>query len=136
MISTSKAATERSMPPLIFVVDDTPELTEMAEIVLSNAGYRCKIFSDPQEVVKTILSGGESPDLLLTDYDMGAMNGLELVEECRRTLPDLKVLLLSGTIEAAIILKHSVKVNQFLGKPYQPAQLVALVKSILDVPPV
>ncbi len=134
-MSLSPKSSDRTSPPLIFVVDDHPELTQMAEMVLTGEGYRCRIFSDPEVALHAVRSSAEPPDLLLTDYDMGAINGLELIELCRRSFPDLKVLLLSGTIEAHAVLDHPVKVNRFLGKPYRPAQLVELVKSLLAEPP-
>ena len=122
----------KNSPPLIFVVDDNPDLTLMAEMVLSAEGYNCKLFCDPKQVLKTFEKSPIRPDLLLTDYDMGSMNGLELIEHCRRDLPKLKTIMLSGTVEASTVLRHPVKVNEFLSKPYQPKQLVALVKSLLD----
>jgi CheY-like chemotaxis protein len=130
MSASSKQRPKKS--PLIFVVDDNPELTKMAEMVLADAGYRCRTFSDPKEVVKIFKKKKVLPDLLLTDYDMGSMNGLELISLCRLTAPHLKTLLLSGTVEAGLLLCHPVKVDQFLSKPYQPKQLAALVKSLLS----
>lgn len=131
MSASSTATHPQNSPPLIFVVDDNPELTEMAEMVLSAEGYQCQLFCDPKQVLQSFQKSPVRPDLLLTDYDMGSMNGLELIEHCRRELPELKVVLLSGTVEATMVLRHPVKVNQFLSKPYQPKQLVALVKSLL-----
>ena len=131
-MSVPRTATpHKNSPPLIFVVDDNPALTEMAELVLSAEGYQCKLFSDPKEVLQAFEKSPVRPDLLLTDYDMGSMNGLELIGHCRRDLPALKAILLSGTVQAATVLRHPVKVDQFLSKPYQPAHLVELVHSLL-----
>lgn len=118
-------------PPLIFVVDDNPDLTEMAEIVLSAEGYRCQLFGDPKEVLEALDNSPARPDLLLTDFDMGSMNGLELIEHCRRAMPGLKAILVSGTVEASTALRHPVRINHFLSKPYNPKELIALVKSLL-----
>lgn len=116
---------------LIFVVDDNRELTEMAEMVLRAEGYKCQAFCDPKDVVEIFRSSSIRPDLLLTDYDMGSMNGLELIDHCRAASPKLKTLLLSGTIEEKTVLRHPVKVDEFLSKPYNPQQLMALVRSLL-----
>lgn len=128
-MSDLSKATNQS--PLIFIVDDNPDLTQMAEMVLSAEGYRCQLFCDPNQVLEVFATSPTRPDLLLTDYEMGSMNGLELIEHCRRELPDLKAVLLSGTVEAATALRHPVKINHFLSKPYQPGDLIALVKSLL-----
>lgn len=61
------------------------------------------------------------------------MNGLELVEKCRAVKPDLKSILISGTAGAEIILGSGVKVDRFVGKPYQPANLVELVRRVLGL---
>ncbi len=131
MSVASTAIRHNNSPALIFIVDDNPELTQMAEIVLSAEGYDCRLFCDPQQVLQSFQKSPIRPDLLLTDYDMGSMNGLELIEHCRRDLPGLKTVLVSGTVQAATVLRHPVKVDQFLSKPYEPKALAALVKSLL-----
>jgi two-component system chemotaxis response regulator CheY len=128
-MSDLSKATNQS--PLIFIVDDNPDLTQMAEMVLSAEGYRCQLFCDPRQVLEVFANSATRPDLLLTDYEMGSMNGLELIEHCRHDMPDLKAVLLSGTVEASTALRHPVKINHFLSKPYQPKDLIALVKSLL-----
>lgn len=127
----SASSKPKNKPPLIFIVDDNPDLTEMADIVLSAEGYRCECFCDPKQVLQNFQQSGERPDLLLTDYDMGSMNGLELIEHCRRELPGLKAVLLSGTVEESTAFRHPVRINHFLSKPYEPKALTALVKSLL-----
>jgi CheY-like chemotaxis protein len=131
MSASSKLPPGQNVPPLIYIVDDKPELTQMAEMILMAEGYQCQLFCDPQQVLQTFLDSNIRPDLLLTDYEMGSMNGLELIEMCRHKLPGLKAVLVSGTVQAATVFQHPVKVNQFLSKPYRPKELAALVKSLL-----
>jgi YesN/AraC family two-component response regulator len=66
---------------------------------------------------------------------MGKMNGLELIEKCKAVKPELKSILLSGTAGAEIVLDSGVKVDRFLGKPYQPAGLADLVRHVLALVP-
>ena len=131
MSASGKATFRKNDPPLIFVVDDNPDLTEMAQLILTDEGYQCQLFCDPKQVLQAFQTSSVRPDLLLTDYDMGSMNGLELIEHCRLALPDLKVVLVSGTVEASIALQHPVRINQFLSKPYRPGELAALVRTLL-----
>ncbi|MEO6183349.1 MAG: response regulator [Verrucomicrobiota bacterium] len=126
-----KPTHKRKEPPLIFIADDHPQLLQMAEILLTGEGYQCRLFSTPEEVLRVMAAERLRPDLLLTDYEMGSMNGLELVAHCRTTIPGLKTILVSGTVEEATILCHPVKVNQFLSKPYQPQALLSLVRCLL-----
>ena len=129
--------TTNQHPPLIFIADDHPDLLQMAEILLTAEGYQCRLFSTPEEVLAVMAMERMQPDLLLTDFEMGSMNGLELVKRCRSAHPGLKTILVSGTVEEAVVLCHPVKVNQFLSKPYQPQVLLSIVRSLLaDEPPV
>ena len=132
MNATNLSTPKRNSPPLIFVVDDNRELTEMADMILTAEGYQCQAFCDPDQVVEIFNKSKVVPDLLLTDYDMESMNGLELIKYCRQTVPALKAVLMSGTAQAETVLLHPVKVDHFLSKPYQPEQLTALVKSLLS----
>lgn len=117
--------------PLIFLVDDQPILLDLAEMSLQAEGYSLKKFTDPELALKAFLKARPKPVLLITDYAMGKMNGLELVEKCKEAKPDLKSILISGTAGAEIVLESPVKVDRFLGKPYQPPNLAELVRRVL-----
>lgn len=118
--------------PLIYIVDDQEMLLDLAEVSLKSEGYRLKKFTDPVLALKSFLRSKSKPDLLITDYAMGRMNGLDLIEQCKAAHAALKTILLSGTMGAEIILDAPVKVDRFLGKPYQPANLAELVRKVLD----
>ena len=122
---------ENKRPQLIYIVDDEPLLSGLAEASLQPGGYQIKQFQDPELALKSFLQADPKPDLLLTDYAMGKMNGLELIQKCQEVKPDLRAVLISGTAGADILLNASAKVDRFLGKPYQPATLLALARAIL-----
>ncbi len=117
--------------PLIYIVDDEPLLLELAEATLVSPDYRLKTFVDPEAALESFIEARTKPALLITDYSMGKMNGLELVEKCRAVKPDLKSILVSGTAGAEIVLGSDVKVDQFVGKPYHPTSLAGLVRRVL-----
>lgn len=119
--------------PLIYLVDDEPLLLDLAENTLAPGGFKLRKFSDPEAALECFMEARTKPALLITDYSMGKMNGLELVEKCRAIKPDLKSILISGTAGAEIVLGSEVKVDRFVGKPYQPSNLVELVRHVLGV---
>src|SRR5438477_785779 len=119
---------------LIYIVDDEALLSDLAEASLQPAGYEIQCFQDPEVALKSFLRAKPKPDLLLTDYAMGKMNGLELIRKCKEAKPDLKAILVSGTAGAEILLNAPVKVERFLGKPYEPAALVELARKLLSGP--
>lgn len=119
--------------PLIYIVDDQPLLLDLAEMSLLSGGYRLKKFLDPEAALESFLEARPKPALLITDYAMGKMNGLELVERCKAVKPDLKSILVSGTAGAEIVLESEVKVDRFVGKPYQPTSLAEMVRRLLGL---
>ena len=116
---------------LIYVVDDESTLLDLAEISLQADGYDLRKFEDSELALKSFLKARNKPVLLITDYAMGKINGLELIERCKEVKPDLKTLMISGTAGAEILLDSTVQVDRFLGKPYQPQNLAVLVRLIL-----
>jgi CheY-like chemotaxis protein len=117
----------------VFVVDDNALLVEFAATVLTTAGYDVQSFSDPKAVLRAIHDTGPKPAVLVTDYEMGEMNGLELIQSSQQILPSIKTLLVSGTVDASITLSHTAKVDRFLGKPYDPAQLEKIVAELMQM---
>ena len=71
------------------------------------------------------------PGVLVTDYEMDEMNGLDLIQSSHKIHPALKTVLVSGTVDSSITIGHAAKVNRFLGKPYDPAQLQKAVAELM-----
>jgi DNA-binding NtrC family response regulator len=115
----------------VFVVDDNAMLAELAAAVLEAAGYTVKHFLDPKAVLLAMQEANPKPAVLVTDFEMGSMNGLELIESSHKIHPALKTLLVSGTVDGSIALAHAAKVNGFLGKPYDPAHLRKAVAELM-----
>jgi DNA-binding NtrC family response regulator len=115
----------------VFVVDDNVLLVEFATAVLEAAGYLVKHFSNPKAALRAMQNANPKPAVLVTDYDMGELNGLDLIHSSHKVHPSLKTVLLSGTVDSSISLTHAAKVHRFLGKPYQPAQLKKIVADLM-----
>src|ERR1700682_5462248 len=87
---------------LIYVVDDEPMLLELASVILEPLGYEVKTFRDAESALKAFTSAKLRPALIITDFAMHAMNGLALIEACRKIQPRQKILLVSGTVDENI----------------------------------
>jgi DNA-binding NtrC family response regulator len=122
----------RKRKPLVYIVDDESLLLDLAEASLPGEKFGIRKFQDPERALRSFRKAKPKPDLLISDYAMGKMNGLELMEKCKQIHPGLKTLLLSGTAGAEIVLSAPNTVDRFLGKPYQPAGLLELVERILE----
>ena len=117
--------------PLIYIVDDEPLLLDLAEASLARGDFIVKKFVDPEEALKAFAKARPKPDVLVTDYAMGKMNGLDLLKKCRARRRDLKCVLISGTVGVEVVLDAPTKVDRFIGKPYQPEALLELVQRVL-----
>jgi two-component system cell cycle sensor histidine kinase/response regulator CckA len=117
-------------PVTIFVVDDEPMLLEMAVMILEPLHFRVRTFRDPQTAVAEFSAANPRPALIVTDYAMHSMSGMDLIRECRRIHPKQKIILLSGTVDENIYTKAEAKPDRFLAKPYQVSDFVTLIQSL------
>ena len=117
--------------PTIFVVDDEPMLLSLAETILGAAGFRVRLFHDPQKALSEYVATKPPPDVVVTDYAMVGISGLDLIRECKRLNPQQKIILLSGTVDENIYTNSPIKPDYFLTKPYQIHKLVEVVHSLV-----
>jgi DNA-binding NtrC family response regulator len=131
------APNKKTTPPanngktLVFVVDDEPMLLELAQVVLEPLGFKIRTFRDPETAIRAYQHADPRPDLIITDYAMHHLNGLDLIKACREVNPRQKVILVSGTVDASVYRNSAVKPDRFLAKPYQARQLTDLVNAVL-----
>lgn len=122
---------ERASAPLIFVVDDYAELGELIEVFLRRAGYQTRVFADPVVALAALETAESKPRLLISDYRMPGINGLELIHRCKLIHPTLKVIAASANILEEEIEKYPFRPDRILPKPYSTEGLLAMVKSLL-----
>src|ERR1041385_2890361 len=127
-------ATGRGSNELIFIVDDEALLGQLAETVLTEAGFRTRTFLDPVDALRAMRDDGERPEVLVTDFVMGSMTGLELIEGCKGCHPALRTILLSGTVNESQVATYSIQPDVFIPKPYRVGAFVKAVIELLKSP--
>ena len=110
----------------VFVVDDEPMVLDLAAAILRSLGYKVRTFLDPKKALEEFPAA--KPALVVTDYAMGGMNGIDVVRECKRVNPRQKVLLMSGTVDQSVFADESAKPDGFLAKPFQMNELIKMVQ--------
>jgi CheY-like chemotaxis protein len=121
----------RTNPIRVLVVDDEPQICEFVSHVLRDAGYQVTTAGDGAGAMAAVASHG-APDLLLTDFRMPQMNGDELAARLRQSLPDLKVLYLTGYSQALFDNRAVLWEGEaFLEKPCGPSELLEGVSMLL-----
>jgi PAS domain S-box-containing protein len=142
-VSSDSAAESASTPDevrggteTILVVEDEPVVREFVREVLQQYHYRVIEACSGVEALRVWDEFQGEIDLLLTDMVMPeGLTGRELAEQIRARKPDLRVIFTSGYSEQALERDFGSGDSSFLSKPYQPAQLVRIVRQSLDRPP-
>jgi CheY-like chemotaxis protein len=120
-----------NLKPHIYVVDDSTELGEMLEVFLNRAGYPTRVFNDPMDALAALGSSDPKPDLLVSDFHMPGINGLELIHRSRMVHPTLKIIAASAHILDEELEKYPVQPDRILPKQYTTAELLQMVHSLL-----
>jgi len=117
--------------PRILIVDDDPSVSSVMGQVLEVLGYSSSTCGDPAEAVAQFRDG--SFDVLLTDYRMPAMNGIELSQQVRKCNASVPIILMSGyhpTMEENEM--HLSPFDMILEKPIEMESLDRAIKSTLQ----
>ncbi len=113
----------------ILIVEDEPFQREMLRDHLLREGHRVREAEDGDEALE--LLKGNAFDLLLLDYRMAGMNGIEVLKEARRLCPDVEAILITayGAIETAV---EAMKAGaaDYLTKPIDLDELSLLIERI------
>jgi CheY-like chemotaxis protein len=116
----------------VLVVDDEIHIVHVVAIKLRNNGYEVITASDGAQAYEQACS--EKPDIIVTDYQMPVMTGLELIEKVRETdeINNIPVILLTArsfAIEEEQ--KQQLEISECLSKPFSPKELLRSVEDIL-----
>jgi two-component system, cell cycle sensor histidine kinase and response regulator CckA len=117
---------------LIYVVDDEPLVGGVVETILQMDGFNTQCFLSPEVAMKAFEQADPRPQLLVTDFVMGAVNGMELIDHCLRLDPFLKTVLYSGNVGEEIMRNYLVQPDRFVSKPFHPKQLSGVVRDLLS----
>jgi len=85
-------------PRHILFLDDDDTLVFLVRRLLERRGYRVTAFSDPIQAIDAVRAHPEGFDLLLTDFNMPGMSGLEVAKTVLAINPALPVAVASGYI--------------------------------------
>lgn len=122
----SEAMTSR---PRVLAIDDEPDLTAWMQIALERNGYEVRTASGADSAER--IQGAWQPDLVLLDLLLPDGDGLELLNRFRETLPQPKVIVVSGcgSIGKAVQAMQAGAAS-FLEKPIETDALLAAIKRV------
>ena len=130
--SEPKVEPPMSSEAKIFIVDDEPDVLEVIAALLEMKGHDARVFSDPKEAFDAFLGAEVKPSLLISDYQMPKMNGMELLQLCKAEHPALRCISASGTLRSEDMQKYVNQPDRFLPKPFRSSQLWEAVDEMLE----
>jgi len=133
----SAAAGHTGGGEVVLLAEDESAVRALVEEVLHEAGYRvCAAVGDAEQALARAPAAGAALDLLITDVIMPGLTGPELAAQLCLRHPQLRVLLVSGYTEQAMIHQDLLPGRRegwgYLQKPFAPEALLAAIRALLD----
>lgn len=117
----------------VLIVDDEQDLRESVSMALESQGYDVIIAEDGREGISAAAT--HTPSLILVDYRMPELNGVEFLEELRNTegLTETPVIII--TVDPELELRRNASqlgIQGFLVKPFSMEELMQTVTNLLQ----
>ncbi|GAF78846.1 unnamed protein product [marine sediment metagenome] len=116
----------------VLVVDDEVHIVHVVAIKLRNNGYEVISADNGAEAFE--LACKEKPDIIVTDFQMPVMSGLELVEKLRQRgeTKDIPVIMLTArSFSISKEQQEDLRISDCLSKPFSPRELLGNIEDVL-----
>ena len=117
----------------ILVADDESHILNVVSLKLRNAGYRVLTASDGQEALDVAMQ--EKPDLLITDYHMPLLSGIELCRRMKQNAATAQIPAIMLTARGYHLEPRDTAesgILRMLSKPFSPRHLLTTVNDVLQ----
>lgn len=117
----------------ILYVDDEETLVALVREILKRLGYQVSIFTSSTQALEALKSNPEKYDLVITDFTMPGMTGVDLAKQIRLVRADLPIILTTGYSDK--LNPEEVKelgINELVMKPVVVRELGKLIRKTLD----
>jgi DNA-binding NtrC family response regulator len=113
----------------ILVVDSDPAVLRFVSELLAEGNYNVLTARSGSLALEQSRDFENDIDLLLSEFQMTGMNGMDLATQMTRDRPSLQVLLMSGFPDGMLVLNEG---WHFLAKPFIPSQLRTLISGLVS----
>ncbi|MEQ9123730.1 MAG: phosphate regulon transcriptional regulator PhoB [Alphaproteobacteria bacterium] len=120
------------MKPRVLIVEDEAALVAMIRYNLEKEGYRCDEASDGNEAMRKVAE--ERPDLVLLDWMLPHLSGLEVCRQLRRNpaTRNVPIIMLTARGEESDRVRGlDAGADDYVSKPFSPGELVARMRAVL-----
>ena len=121
----------------VLVVDDDPDIRELITWKLGQAGYATLVAGDGEAALAAVTSGdteGRAPDLILVDWMMPKMSGIDVCRALRQNPVTARIpviLLTANAQEADVELGFAAGVDDYIAKPFSPREMLSRIEAVL-----
>ena len=122
------------MPHRILIVDDEAHILQVLSLKLRNAGYEVLTAVDGEEAYEYATRAGQTPDVVISDYQMPYMTGMELCRALASNASTAKVPVLLLTARGHALDREDLtlgNIRDVLSKPFSPRAVVEQVQRLL-----
>ena len=121
--------------PKILVVEDEPNQVELIEFNLNSEGYEVIVAQDGEEALN--LAEEENPDLILLDWMLPKVSGIEVCRQLRRSkmTREIPIVMLTARSEESDKIRGlDIGADDYITKPYSIKELLARVRAAMRRP--
>jgi CheY-like chemotaxis protein len=117
----------------ILFVDDEPDIVTVNKDRLQRLGYDVVATTNSLDALKVFRANPDSFDLVITDYTMPHLTGVDLANEIRRMRSDIPIILCSGIHESLASEKsRKAGITEFAMKPLSKKEFSTIIRKVLD----
>jgi CheY-like chemotaxis protein len=127
---TARGSDDSTPPIRILLVDDNRHGLQARKLILEELGYRTTTAGDPLEALASM--DGQQFDLVVTDYRMPHMTGVEFIQKLRERDLHMPAILVSGFVDVLGLTEENTGCNVVIQKsPNEVSQLVRAVSRLI-----
>ncbi|MHB8632902.1 MAG: response regulator [Thermoplasmatota archaeon] len=117
----------------ILIVDDEPDMLEALRLALAAALPEVEVHTARSGAAGLALLARQPVELIVTDFKMPVMNGLEFLDAARRVAPRTPRIMMSAYPDPALVEQavRDLGVSLFIGKPFDLDYFVATIRGLL-----
>lgn len=131
--TTSRRDTQTaSMKPHVLIVEDETALVELLRYNLEQSGFRVGVAGDGEEALALVQE--DVPDLILLDWMLPLMSGIEVCRQLRRqtSTANVPIIMLTARGEEGDRIRGlDAGADDYVAKPFSPTELVARIRAVL-----
>ena len=115
----------------ILIIDDDPQMVAVISEICKERGHQTVAFNSGQKAIEAL--SAQAPQLVITDLKMDKVGGLDILRECRDSLPQTPVILITAykTVETAL---EAMKLGayDYITKPFKVDELLLTIQRALE----